>query len=181
VQGQANFILDNLIAAGKAKPMIVVMDKGYAGPPGQASLFEQVVLNDIVPAIDRTYRTLAKREQRAIAGLSMGGGQALQIGLTHLDTFSAIAAFSGSPRATLDLKSAYNGAFAEPAVFNRKVRLLWLGAGTAEAGAHKSALAFHEALEKAGIRNTFYSVQGTAHEWQTWRRHLNEFAPLLFR
>ena len=181
VQGRANFILDNLIAAGSAKPMIVVMDQGYAVAPGQPNAFEQVVLNDIIPMIDRTYRTVAKREQRAMAGLSMGGGQTLQIALTHLDTFAWIGAFSAPLRAGTDLKTAYDGAFADPAAFNKKIRMLWMGAGTGEERFHKTALAMHETLDKTGIRNTFYASQGTAHEWQTWRRHLHQFAPLLFQ
>src|ERR1035437_738810 len=101
-QGRANFILDNLIAEGKTKPMIVVMEQGYAtkpGPPaaatpaggrGQSGAFEEVVLKDLIPAIDATYRTLPDRAHRALAGLSMGGGQALQIWLTHLDQFAWI-------------------------------------------------------------------------------------------
>lgn len=181
VQGRANFILDNLIAAGKAKSMIVVMDQGYAVAPGQPNAFEQVILSDVVPMIDRTYRTIAKRDQRAMAGLSMGGGQTLQIALTHLDSFAWIGAFSAPPRIGADLRTAYNGAFADAALFNKRVRLLWLGAGTGEERFHKSAHAMHETLEKGGIRNVFYASQGTAHEWQTWRRHLHQFAPLLFQ
>ena len=110
-QGRANFILDNLIAEGKAKPLIVVMDQGYATAPGaapapttqgrgsgQPSLFEQVVINDLIPMIDATCRTLPDRDHRAMAGLSMGGGQTLQITLAHLDKFSWIGSFS-SPSA----------------------------------------------------------------------------------
>src|SRR5271157_377113 len=106
-QGRANFILDNLIAGGKAKPMIVVMEQGYATPPGEAqtttpqgrgtgqpSLFEQVVVGDLIPMIDATYRTRSDRDHRAMAGLSMGGGQTLQITLTHLNMFSWIGSFS---------------------------------------------------------------------------------------
>ena len=181
VQGHANFILDNLIAAGKAKPMIVVMDQGYAVAPGQPNAFEAVILNDIIPMIDRTYRTLSKRENRAMAGLSMGGVQTLQIALTHLDTFAWIGAFSAPQRAALDAKSAYNGTFADPAAFNKKIRLLWLGAGTGEQRIHDSIVALHDTLDKTGIRNVFYVSQGTSHEWQTWRRHLHQFAPLLFQ
>jgi enterochelin esterase-like enzyme len=182
-QGRANFILDNLLAAGKAKAMLVVMEKGYAFAPGttQPNLFEQLVINDLIPAVDSTYRTLAARESRALAGLSMGGGQALQIGLTHLDKFAWIGSFSASLRFGDDLKAAYSGVFADPAVFNKKVRLLWLGAGTAEERAYKASLAAHAALDQAGVRHVVYAAQGTSHEWQTWRRHLNEFAPLLFR
>ena len=107
-QGHVNFILDNLIAAGRPVPMIVVMEKGYATRAGAAAepsgqgqgdggAFEDVVLKDLIPMIDSTYRTIADRDHRAIAGLSMGAGQAMQIGLTHLDTFSAVGAFSGAP------------------------------------------------------------------------------------
>lgn len=182
-QGRANFILDNLIAEGKAKPMIVVMEQGYAVAPGtaQASVFEQVVLNDLIPMIDAMYRTLADRDHRATAGLSMGGGQALQIALTHLDRFSWIGSFSSPLRAASDLKTAYGGAFADAAVFARKVHLLWFGAGTAEERMLTPARAMAESLKQAGITSVFYQSPGTAHEWQTWRRDLHEFAPLLFR
>ncbi len=193
-QGRANFILDNLIAEGKAKPMIVVMEQGYAVAPGTApvaaaagrgtgpaSVFEQVVLNDLIPMIDATYRTLADRDHRAMAGLSMGGGQTLQITLTHLDKFSWIGSFSSPLRAGADLKTAYGGAFADAAAFTKKVHLLWFGAGTAEERMLKPALAMTEALKQAGIHSVFYQSPGTAHEWQTWRRDLHEFAPLLFR
>ena len=193
-QGRAGFILDNLIAEGKAKPMIVVMEQGYASAPGpapsapaqgrgaaQPSLFEQVVIGDLIPMIDAAYRTLADREHRAMAGLSMGGGQALQIALTHLDKFAWIGSFSSPLRATLDLKTAYSGAFADPAAFSKNVHLLWFGAGTAEAQMLKPALAMHDALETVGIKSVFYQSPGTAHEWLTWRRDLHEFVPLLFR
>ncbi len=110
-QGRANFILDNLIAAGEARPMIVVMDCGYtvpvtsrpAGPPDPQRIkqivdaFDDFVISELVPTIDATYRTIADREHRAIAGLSMGGMQALNVGLHHLDTFASIAALSGMP------------------------------------------------------------------------------------
>ncbi len=193
-QGHANFILDNLIAEDKAKPMIVVMEQGYATPPGvvqatatqgrgngQPSVFEQVVVDDLIAMIDSNYRTLADRDHRAMAGLSMGGGQTLQITLTHMDKFSWIGSFSSPLRGGLDLKTAYGGAFADPAAFNKKIHLLWFGAGTGEERMLKPALAMHESLEKAGIRNVFYQSPGTAHEWHTWRRDLREFAPLLFR
>ena len=121
-QGRANFILDNLIAEGQAKPMIVVMEQGYATAPGaaqapttqgrgtgQPSLFEQVVVNDLIPMVDATYRTISDKDHRAMAGLSMGGGQTLQITLAHLDKFSWIGAFSSPLRAGQDLKTAYSG------------------------------------------------------------------------
>jgi enterochelin esterase family protein len=193
-QGHANFILDNLIAEGKAKPMIVVMEQGYATPPGvvqttttqgrgggQPSVFEQVVVNDLIAMIDSTYRTLADKDHRAMAGLSMGGGQTLQITLAHMDKFSWIGSFSSPLRGGPDLKTAYGGAFTDAAAFNNKIHLLWFGAGTGEERMLKPALAMHETLEKAGIKNVFYQSPGTAHEWHTWRRDLREFAPLLFR
>ena len=130
--------------------------------------------------IDGTYRTVADREHRAMAGLSMGGAQTLQITLSHLDQFSWIGCFS-APIRSFDAKTAYNGVFADAAAFNRKVHLFWIGAGTAETAMHDGAKAMHEALDQAGIRNVFYESQGTAHEFQTWRRDLADFAPRLFR
>ena len=194
-QGRVSFILDNLIAAKSAVPMIVVMENGMvatkpgAAPPEAAGAgrggprgngaFEEVVIDDLIPLIDTTYRTMANRGQRAIAGLSMGAGQAMQIGLGHLDEFSYIGSFSGGVRAT-DPKIAYNGVFADATAFRKKVKVLWMGAGVAEAAAHQSNQAWHETLEKAGIPNVFFDCP-FAHEWQTWRYDLQDFAPRLFR
>jgi enterochelin esterase-like enzyme len=163
-QGRVNFILDNLFAAGKARPMIVVMEKGYAtragepaAPPergrGDGGAFEDVVLKDLIPMIDATYRTHADRRHRAIAGLSMGGGQALRIGLRHLDTFSAVASFSGVRN--VDPKTAFDGVFADPAAFDQKVSLLYLHSGTAgmDAAIHTSAASLYSALEQSGIQH----------------------------
>jgi enterochelin esterase family protein len=136
-------------------------------------------MNDLIPMIDATYRTVADREQRAIAGLSMGAGQAMQIGLGHLDKFAYIGSFSGGVRAS-DPKTAYNGVLADAAAFRKKVKLLWMGAGIAEAASHQATQAWHEALEKAGIPNVFFECP-FAHEWQTWRYDLQDFAPRLFR
>ena len=194
-QGRANFILDNLIAARRAKPMIVVVDSGYAASAnpqttsGQGSnafmrgiaAFPEVMLKEIIPTIDANFRTVAKREQRAMAGLSMGGMQTLNLTLTHLDQFAWIGAMSSPPRQGFDVATAYDGAFKDAALFNRKVKLLWIGAGTAEGRFHEQAVNVHEALTRAGIRNVFYSSPGTDHEWQTWRRSLNDFAPRLFQ
>ena len=194
-QGRAGLILDNLLAAGKARPMLVVMDCGYAtrasetavpGQPlsrgAQTAGFEEVLLEELIPLIDRTYRTRAEREHRAMAGLSMGGMQTLQIALTHLDRFAWIGAFSSPMRADAqELGTAYGGAFKDTAAFNRKVRLLWLGAGLEEPSLHGPVKAMHAALDRAGVRNVFVESAGTAHEWQTWRRALYDFAPRLFR
>jgi enterochelin esterase-like enzyme len=188
-QGHANFILDNLLAEGKAKPMIVVMEKGYAARPGaptgpgNPSAFEDVVLKDLIPMIDATFRTIPQRESRAIAGLSMGGGQAMQIGLTHPDTFSAVGAFSGAGRVA-DVKTAYGGVFADPAAFDKKVSLLYLHAGTVslDERIHASAENLAKTLQEAGVKNVvFRDAKGFAHEWQTWRYALHDFAPRLFQ
>jgi enterochelin esterase-like enzyme len=208
VQGHVNFILDNLIAAKKAKPFLVVMDRGYASKPGDpppgarppapaaqpgrgpgfmgSSTFEEVVINELIPMIDSTYRTIADREHRAMAGLSMGGGQTFQITLKHLDKFAYIGGFSGAGGgmgggAPFDAKTAYNGVFNDAAAFNKRVKLVWIGVGTAEPERMAAGIKnFHDALDQAGIKTVYYESPGTAHEWQTWRRDLNEFAPLLF-
>lgn len=162
-QGHMNFILDNLIAGKKAVPMIVVMEKGYAtraeaatlptGPGrGDSGAFEAVVIKDLIPMIDSTYRTLTDRDNRAIAGLSMGSGQAMQIGLSHLDKFSVIGAFSGLR--LLDTKTAFGGVFADPAEFDKKLNLLFLHSGTVglDEGIHKAAESLYDTLQKEGAR-----------------------------
>jgi enterochelin esterase-like enzyme len=191
-QGHMNFIMDNLIATGKAKPMIVVMENGYALKPGEKqgapggpipthSTLEEVVVGELIPTIDASYRTLADRDHRAMAGLSMGSRQTLQITLSNLDKFSYIGAFSRPTDANFAAATSYNGVFKDAAAFNKKVHLLFFGAGTAEHSIHDSAKASHEALDKAGVKNVFVEFPGTAHEWQTWRKTLNDFAPRLFR
>jgi enterochelin esterase-like enzyme len=192
-QGHMNFILDNLIAEKKAVPMIVVMERGYAARAGEqpaapgrgmgGGAFEDVVIKDLIPMIDATYRTLADRDHRAIAGLSMGSGQALQIGLTHTDTFSAVGAFSGVFRQG-DVKAAYGGVFADPVAFDKKVSLLYLHSGDQglDAGIHKAASDLYDYLEKGGAKNVvFRDLKGQGHEWQTWRVAFHDFAPRLFQ
>ena len=189
-QGHVNFILDNLIAAKKAVPMIVVMERGYAARAGEPAApgrgggaFEDVVIKDLIPMIDATYRTAADRDHRAIAGLSMGSGQALQIGLTHTDTFSAVGAFSGVFRQG-DVKAAYGGVFADPTAFDKKLDLLYLHSGDQglDAGIHKAASDLYDYLQKGGSKNVvFRDLKGQGHEWQTWRYAFHDFAPRLFR
>jgi enterochelin esterase-like enzyme len=200
-QGHMAFIMDNLIGEKKAKPMIVVMEKGYARKAGEAppaapqpgaprdfgrafSAFEEVMVKDLIPMIDATYRTIADRDHRAMAGLSMGGGQTFQITLDHPDLFSCIGGFSGAGGgfggAPVDVKTAHNGVMADADAFNKKMYLVWIGVGTAEGRMYDGIKSYHDALDKAGIKNVFYESPGTAHEWLTWRRCLHEFAPLLF-
>jgi enterochelin esterase-like enzyme len=205
-QGRANVILDNLIAEGKSKPMIIVMAYGYAkragqpapvvGPPTSPdraramqemfSAFEDDLTQALIPFVDKTYRTIPDRENRAMAGLSMGGMQTFQITLKNLHTFSHIGGFSGAgggmAGTPLDLKTAFGGALADAAAFNKKARLVWVGIGTKEPERmYQGVNGFHQTLEKAGITHVYYESQGTDHEWQTWRRSLREFAPRLFR
>ena len=212
-QGRAQFILDNLIAAGRAKPMIVVMDRGYAARAGAPrvkagpgdplanakvafSTFEDVIVHDLIPTIDASYRTIPDREHRAMAGLSMGGMQTLFITLQHLDMFAYIGSFSGpivpdlnskqplggAQRGPFDTKTAYDGAFANAAAFNGRVKLFWLGVGTAEPEMFRIGIGgAAEALKLAGVQVVYFESNGTAHEWQTWRRSLHDFVPRLFR
>ena len=196
-QGHANLILDNLIAENKAVPMIIVMDNGYAsvpagpfGPPPGAGAgfgtFEDVMVKEVIPMIDSTFRTIPDRDHRAMAGLSMGANQALHLATDHLDTFAYMAGFSGTMNGLsaepLDPATAFNGIFKDGAAFNEKVKLLWLGMGTEEpAFFHGSIGAFRTMLDKAGIKYVYFSSPGTANEWLTWRRDLNDFAPRLFK
>jgi enterochelin esterase-like enzyme len=119
-----------------------------------------------------------------MAGLSMGGMQTFQIGLKHLDLFAYLGGFSGAGGGfggqPFDPKTAHNGVMADADAFNKKVRLVWLGVGTAEGRMYEGIKNYHEVLAKAGIKHGYYESPGTAHEWLTWRRCLHEFAPLLF-
>lgn len=195
-QGKVDLILDNLIAEGKAAPMLVVMDRGYAVNPkatvvgnGVRDMFSNNTLNDvfvkeIIPAIDKEFRTISDREHRAMAGLSMGGFQTFHITLTNLDLFSYIGGFSGAGmlQKDLDFSKQYNGIWADPAAFNKKVNLMYLSIGTEEPERmYQTVNNFHRELEKAGIRHTYYESPGTSHEWLTWRRSLLQFSSLIFK
>ncbi len=198
VQGRADNILDNLIAAKKAVPMIVVIDTLVAAKPGEEPMlsiegrrppigkdfgatFTEMMMKDLIPMVESTYRTRKDREGRAMAGLSLGGMQTYVTALGNLDRFAYIGGFSGSTGGfgsqTFDAKTSNNGVFADAAAFNKKVKLLYLSIGTEEGPNTKN---FHLALEKAGIQNVYYESPGTAHEWLTWRRSLNDFASRLF-
>jgi enterochelin esterase family protein len=104
----------------------------------------------------------------------------MQITSGHLDLFAWIGSFS-APLRNFDVKTSMNGVLADPASFNKRVRLLWIGAGTAEEAMYKAGAQLHASLDAAGIKHVFYESAGTSHEWQTWRRSLNDFAPRLFR
>jgi enterochelin esterase family protein len=218
-QGRANLIMDNLIAAGRSKPFIIVMDNGgniggggrrgragappaaqpgtpapqpNAAPAAQAgaapargaapggrggrgnldfSAFERILVDELVEFIDANYRTLANQSNRALAGLSMGGMQTRTIGLAHLDKFSHLGVFSGGSIALADIK--------DMAAFKRQVKVVFVSYGSREGGA-TTAKPNVDALQQAGIKSVFYVSPETGHEWQSWRRSLYQFAPLLF-
>ena len=197
-QGKGNIILDNLIAAKKAVPMIVITDDQFTAlKPGEAPLvlggrrpgaprpnfgtygqtFTQVLFDDLIPFMETHYRVQTGRENRAMAGLSMGGMQTFITTLPHLDKFAYIGGFSpGVPQPLFD-----EGPLKDSAAFNKQVKLLWLGTGTVEKANNPNIFVLHQALDKAGAKNSYYESPGTAHEWLTWRRDLYQFAPLLFR
>ena len=227
-QGHAGLILDNLIAEGKAKPFIIVMDNGgnigggggpgRGGPGGRGpatqsatpgatqaaaptpatapaaaaapgrggfnfSSFEHILIDELIPHIDSTYRTLADQPHRAMAGLSMGGMQTRSIAPKHLDIFSHIGVFSGGAIAPADVK--------DMDAFKQKVKLVFISYGSREVdpatrrnrpgGGGADPKTTTEALQAAGVNTHYYVSPQTAHEWQSWRRSLHEFAPLLFR
>jgi enterochelin esterase family protein len=226
LQGHVELITDNLIAAGRAKPMLIVMDNLNAVRPGESAalyaargtltqavvqpaqpaaaparaggpgrggapaagrggplaseVFTEMMLADLIPMVERTYRVAAGRENRAMAGLSMGGAQTFGTALANLDKFTYIGGFSGSSGGgpAFDARTTSGGVYADAAAFNKKVKLLFLGIGGAEGPNTRN---FSDQLTKAGIVNVYYESPGTAHEWLTWRRCFYEFAPRLFQ
>ena len=209
-QGHAGLIMDNLIAEGKALPFIIVMEnggniarppappvtppaappagasptspppagtppRGGVGPSGRVfnfSAFERVLLDDLIPYIDTNYRTVAKQPYRAMAGLSMGGMQTRVITLANPNTFSHVGIFSGgsiAPTEITDLKA-----------YKKQMKTVFFSFGGRERGA-PSAKDNADALKQAGINSYYYESPLTAHEWQSWRRSLHQFAQLIFR
>jgi enterochelin esterase-like enzyme len=202
-QGHENFILDNLIAAHQTVPMIIVNENGLPDlnfqpipplRPGEKprpvaqlarvfmddkyALLDRIISGDLIPFIDGNFRTLPDREHRAIAGLSMGGAQALRIGLDHLDQFAYIGAFSPAI-AISDTTKDYDGALSNPQKLNQQLRLLWIGIGT-EDFLFVPVRESHETLEKAGVKHVWVTSSGS-HVWTVWRKYLAEFAPRLFQ
>lgn len=187
-QGMMANILDNQIAAGQCVPMIVVMDYGNCGyihgtRPGETrdefgASFTPIMLNELIPFIEQTFRVKTDRDNRAMAGLSWGGHETFQITLNNLDKFSHIGSFSGALFFLADgIDKACGGVFNDADAFNNRVHTLFLGMGSEENfGSDKIS----EALKRAGINHTYYVSPGTHHEWLTWRRCLNQFLPLIF-
>lgn len=186
--GRADVILENLIAARKAVPMIMVMpygltDGSWAGGSTKEGMeqLEAELLQDIIPYIEKHYRVLPGRENSAIAGLSMGGGQAYIMGLRHLEKFAWIGQFSSGLLSDehFDINERAPGIFSNPSDINKKIRLLWTGCGTDDPrmpGHTRLA----ENLKKLGIKHTVFNIPG-GHEWKVWRIQLHAFLQQLFR
>lgn len=193
VQGHMANIMDGLIATGKAVPMIVVMPSGDIKTNSDVRKasgdITDILIKDLIPYIDKTFRTYADRDHRAMAGLSRGGAQTWNAVLNNMDKFAWMGGFSGSgrfgpnpfnPKAPpITVETGYNGAFKDAEAFNKKMKLLFISIGTVEGPAAKQT---YETLKDHGIKNIVYHESpGTAHEWLTWRRALNDFAPRLFK
>ncbi|MBR4897759.1 MAG: acetyl xylan esterase [Prevotella sp.] len=187
-QGHMQHIMDNAIAAGKAVPMIVVMESGdikapfrggnnQAGRSEYGASFYPVLLNDLIPYIDSNFRTLADREHRAMAGLSWGGHQTFDVVLTNLDKFAWMGTFSGAIFG-LDVKTAYDGVFTNAAEFNKKIHYMYMNWGSDDFIKSDGIV---KQLRELGIKVDSSESKGTGHEWLTWRRGLNEFIPHIFK
>jgi enterochelin esterase-like enzyme/dienelactone hydrolase len=185
VQGHAGLIMDNLIAESKTQPFIIVMTYGMTNEVRMGGLqnfdisdFETVLVNELVPHIDANFRTLTDQPNRAMAGLSMGSMETKLITLRNLDKFSHIGLFSGATINKTDVEKAEG--------FEDKVELVFVSYGSKEVGDERARRGGNPAegvkqLKEMGINAHYYLSPDTAHEWQTWRRSLKEFAPLLFK
>jgi enterochelin esterase-like enzyme len=184
--GKAHWILDNLIADGKAVPMLIVMIDGH--PHGQLSresaesgrvaglaAFESELFDDAIPLVEATYRVESAPEQRALAGLSMGGAQTLGVGLTHSDRFSWLGCFSGA----MPAGDRISVATATPETLNKNLKLLWIACGDKDflLEQNKTLIA---TLEEKGVHHEWHLTPGD-HSWPIWRGYLSDFLPLLFR
>jgi len=192
--GKAEVIIDNLIADGKMKPVFVVMPFGFAaqraagtgrGDPAENKMqregFLKDFLEDVMPFVDSKYRVFADRDHRAIAGLSLGGAQALAIGLSHLELFSRVAAFSPAMGASNNPATGgvdFEMVLADTARINSQLKFLWVSCGT-EDTLFSSIAEFSAQLAKHKIEH-IYRITGGAHAYPVWQRNLNEAAPLLF-
>ncbi len=189
-QGKVNLIMDNLIAEGKAKPFIIVMTYGMTNEIKFGGLrdfdikpFQTVLVDELIPFIDANFRTLTDQPHRAMAGLSMGAMETKMITLKNLDVFSHIGLFSGGSISIEDVNNTPG--------FKEKVKLVFVSFGGREIDAMKNRpmgglfggdpKENTEAIKKAGINAHFYVSPNTAHEWQSWRRSLREFATLVFK
>jgi enterochelin esterase-like enzyme len=180
-----NVLLDNLLAEGKVAPMIVVMPNGRAQKNDRAegdifksapafAAFEKDLLNDVIPAIETRFSVQANREHRALAGLSMGGGQSLNFGLGHLDTFAWVGAFSAAPNTKPPAQLV-----PDPAVAREKLKLLWVACGKKD-GLIRVSQGVHAYLKENDVPHVWH-VDGNAHDPTEWKNNLYLFSQRLFR
>jgi len=190
IQGHMANIMDGLIASGEAVPMIVVMPSGDIKTNSDVRTasgdITKIYINDLIPFIDKTFRTKTDRQNRAMAGLSRGGMQTTTTVFNNMDKFAWMGTFSGffmggmgpTGGGTPSVETAFNGVFKDAAAFDKQMNLLFISTGTEERSPKEQV----EALKAHGIKHiVFHESQGTAHEWLTWRRALNDFAPRLFK
>ncbi len=185
VHGKAHWIMDTLIASRKAVPMIVVMPDAHALAPGTAGFADygptntaalcRELMEDIIPLVERVYRVNPKPGARAFAGLSMGGHHAMTVALNHHDRFGWIGAFSSAPPPTSTVAGGLSGA----KKVNDDLRLFWIACGRKDFLFKRNG-EFTALLKEKGIRHEYLETEGD-HSWPVWRRHLTDFAPLLFR
>jgi len=176
--GKAHWILDNLIAAGRAKPMVVVMMDGHAALPGMTNntaAFEQDLFGDVLPFVESAYRVRRDAKSRAIVGLSMGGGQALTLGLNHSDTFAWVGGFSSAPPS----RESVSRALDDSTGTNRRLKLLWIACGEKDFLLHRNR-EFLATLDDRKIRHEWVLTPGD-HSWPVWRGYLADITPRLFR
>ena len=184
IDGRAGFIADNLIAEGKALPMIIAMPNNqvvHRSDPKHTELtfplFEKELRTEIIPLVDKTYSTQPGPHGRAIAGLSMGGRHAQLVGFKSLDLFASFGILSaGDPESEKSTPEFLN----DPAI-NKKVDYLFVGLGTYENQPTNRSVVFHQILEKHGIVHDYYIGGDGGHDWGTWRTHLNYMLPKLWR
>ena len=186
--GPSSVIADNLIAQGKARPMIIVTPLGHVVPNFVAAseaerarsrdLFTRELLESLVPFVEANYQVAAGPANRAVAGLSMGGGQALQAGLDHPDAFAWVGSFGAAIRGE-SVAQTYATFLANPKLANERLRLLWIGCGRAD-GLFPANQALHEAFTAKGITHVFHESDG-GHTWINWRGYFIELLPRLFQ
>ncbi|MGD2094731.1 MAG: alpha/beta hydrolase-fold protein [Phycisphaerales bacterium] len=182
VVGRANVIVDNLLAKNKAKPLVIVMPYGHtpSTPPDARSIgdyraFERDLIKDVIPYVQERYRVSDKRNERAVAGLSMGGGQSLTVGLGNPELFGWVGAFSSAVPRTPQLDDLLT----KLKKSNDKLNLLWIGCGRKDF-LFQVNQKFIEQLKAENIEYIARITDG-GHEWRLWRRYLNELVPLLFK
>jgi enterochelin esterase-like enzyme len=202
--GRANIIMDNLIADGKAKPMVIVMPLGHtiqswwtgpaqnavgaptpgaSGPPsaarqGELQLFGKDLIDDVMPLVESTFKVSKKSDDRAIGGLSMGGGQTMNVAFNRPELFRYVVMMS--PAASPAAEQQYPKIFQDPSLVNKQFKVFWIGVGKDDTLVGPNVRAFDPVLTKAGIHHTFVIGEGR-HEWTVWRHNLNDVAPLLFK